>query len=148
MNTNEKYYDLPLYNECFVGGGCGWSKSGPTIVTIDGLRVYESENYGDSDVYFQAWFDPTTWQVFDENQCFVDGLIYLDKNFLASLRTNLIRLGFTAEVLAEINYSEQGAQTETYVHLHCMHPKFMEQYKAAQEFLREVLRKDGDKFDF
>jgi hypothetical protein len=43
------------------------------------------------------------------------GLIYTDKLFKAELRAYLQTLGFTAEEANDVEYSEQGMQSDNYV---------------------------------
>jgi hypothetical protein len=43
------------------------------------------------------------------------GLIYTDKLFMLELRTYLQTLGFTAAEAADVEYSEQGMQGDSYV---------------------------------
>ena len=44
-----------------------------------------------------------------------DGLIYTDKLFMAELRTYLQTVGFTEAEANDVNYSEQGMQSDNYV---------------------------------
>ena len=44
-----------------------------------------------------------------------DGLIYTDKLFMSELRTYLQTVGFTLEEANDVNYSEQGMQSDNYV---------------------------------
>ena len=45
----------------------------------------------------------------------VDGLIYTDKLFMTELRAYLQTIGFTEAEANDVNYSEQGMQTDAYV---------------------------------
>ena len=44
-----------------------------------------------------------------------DGLIYTDKLFMRELRAYLQTVGFTEEEANDVNYSEQGMQSDNYV---------------------------------
>lgn len=44
-----------------------------------------------------------------------DGLIYTDKLFMRELRTYLQTVGFTQSEADDVNYSEQGMQSDNYV---------------------------------
>ena len=44
-----------------------------------------------------------------------DGLIYTEKLFMSELRTYLQTVGFTLEEANDVNYSEQGMQSDNYV---------------------------------
>ena len=44
-----------------------------------------------------------------------DGLIYTDKKFMSELRTYLQTVGFTEAEANDVNYSEQGMQSDNYV---------------------------------
>ena len=54
-------------------------------------------------------FNTATWDV---NAL---GLIYTDKLFMSELRAYLQTLGFTAAEAADVEYSEQGMQDDSYV---------------------------------
>jgi hypothetical protein len=70
-----------------------------TIPYID-----DEEEFGELRVHF----DNKTWD------CDTDGLIYTDRLFLKELRTALDSMGLAG---ADVDYSEQGMQGETYVSL-------------------------------
>jgi hypothetical protein len=74
-------------------------------VTITDMRigyVNDERDFGELRVYF----DPTTWNTEDS------GLIYTDKQFLKELRQFLNSHDLAG---ADVDYSEQGMQGDTYV---------------------------------
>lgn len=74
------------------------------ITGIDLGYVNADADFGELRVYF----DTETWDI-DE-----DGLIYTDNRFLNELRSFLEAQGYNQE---DINYSEQGMQSDEYVSL-------------------------------
>lgn len=93
-----------------VTAGDGYWSSARTAVRISALAltVYQSglERWGE----LRAVFDPTLWNVADQ------GLIYTDSLWINQLREWLdlaTPLGDAA--IAEVDYSEQGMQSDCYV---------------------------------
>ena len=88
--------------------GNGYWSSKATAVDIESLRLqycnYERD-FGELCVHFT----PASWTTA------VDGLIYTDKLFMTELRAYLQTLGFTEAEVNDVNYSEQGMQTDAYV---------------------------------
>lgn len=68
--------------------------------------VNDEHTFGELRVHFNS-----SWDV---NK---DGLIYTDSLFLRELRKELITAGFTKAAAADVDYSEQGMQGDTYVSL-------------------------------
>ena len=112
---------LFIGSKLFFGGSSLWSNSGPRMVRAEWLNFLEKSDSG-SVFYFDV--EVSDW---DEE----DGLIYTDDAWLASLRVRLIEQGFSPEVVALIDYTEQGAQRYDYVHLCCDHPDFMSEFLLA-----------------
>ena len=75
------------------------------ITTLNLQYISNDKDFGELCVHF----DTATWDVN------VDGLIYTDKQFLRELREYLVSLGFTANEAADVEYSEQGMQDDSYV---------------------------------
>jgi hypothetical protein len=84
-----------------------WSRKATAVdvVKLDLQYITNERDFGELCVYFNT----ATWDVN------TDGLIYTDKLFLVGLRNYLVTLGFTAEEVLDVSYSEQGMQTEEYV---------------------------------
>ena len=75
------------------------------VTKLDLQYCNPEKDFGELCVYFtQASWDTA-----------VDGLIYTDKLFRTELRAYLLSLGFTEAEVNDVNYSEQGMQTEEYV---------------------------------
>jgi hypothetical protein len=87
-----------------VGGDGLWSsvKGSVEILDMNVLYCNEDKDFGELCVYFNN----KHWDVE------LDGLIYTDKVFLAELREFLTAHGLDG---ADVEYSEQGMQTEDYV---------------------------------
>jgi hypothetical protein len=110
-------FDLPVD---FAADTCGdglWSSAVNTVrVTGISARIstvcdlsWGTPWWADSDL--QIEFDTSTWDVAR------DGLIYTDSRFLAAVVSEMERLGFPADQLALMDYSEQGMQGRDYVSL-------------------------------
>lgn len=94
-------------NTIFHTAGDGLWSNISKAVRITGLElgyVNEDADFGELRVYF----DENTWDI-DE-----DGLIYTDSRFLSELRSFLEAQGFNPE---NVDYSEQGMQSDEYVSL-------------------------------
>ena len=96
-----------VYTTLNTNGTGYWSKLAKAVeVTQLRLQYCNPEkDFGELCVHFS----PTSWNVS------TDGLVYTDKLFLAELRGYLVTLGFTTAEAVDVNYSEQGMQTEEYV---------------------------------
>ena len=88
--------------------GRGYWSNTATAVDIESLRLqycnYERD-FGELCVHFASY----SWDTA------VDGLIYTDKLFMTELRAYLQTIGFTEAEVNDVNYSEQGMQTDEYV---------------------------------
>ena len=88
--------------------GRGYWSNKATEVEIEELRlqyITVEKDFGELCVHFaQSDWDTS-----------VDGLIYTDKLFMKQLRAYLQTIGFTADEANDVNYSEQGMQSDEYV---------------------------------
>jgi hypothetical protein len=75
------------------------------ITKLDLQYITNERDFGELCVYFNT----ANWNTS------TDGLIYTDKLFMSELRTYLQTIGFTADEANDVNYSEQGMQTDEYV---------------------------------
>ena len=88
--------------------GTGYWSTTAKAVDVEALDLQYISNerdFGELCIHFNT----ATWDTA------VDGLIYTDKLFMQELRAYLQTLGFTAEEANDVDYSEQGMQTENYV---------------------------------
>lgn len=69
-----------------------------------------------------AVIDGETWD------CNKDGLIYTDKLWIQTFRTELKRLGLSQDAVDGIDYSEQGMQGHHYVSMDIDH-RFIQEFK-------------------
>lgn len=89
-----------------------------TKITVD--YVNDERDFGELRVHFD-----NTWVVA------TDGLIYTDPQFLRELRKELTAVGFAG---ADVDYSEQGMQGDSYVSLD-VGKKFMKSWDKKIEAL-------------
>ena len=84
-----------------------WSNKAKAVdvTKLDLQYISNERDFGELCVYFTK----ASWDVN------VDGLIYTDKQFRTELRAYLQTLGFTEAEANDVNYSEQGMQTDKYV---------------------------------
>jgi len=84
-----------------------WSRKATAvaITKLDLQYINNERDFGELCVYFNT----ATWDVS------TDGLIYTDKQFMQELRAYLQTIGFSEAEANDVNYSEQGMQTEEYV---------------------------------
>jgi hypothetical protein len=84
-----------------------WSRKATAVdvVKLDLQYINNERDFGELCVYFNT----ATWDVN------TDGLIYTDKQFMQELRAYLQTIGFSEAEANDVNYSEQGMQTEEYV---------------------------------
>ena len=96
-----------VYTTLHTNGQGYWSRKATAvdITKLDLQYCTAEKDFGELCVYFAQ----TSWDTAK------DGLIYTDKLFMVGLRNYLVTLGFTAEEVLDVNYSEQGMQTDTYV---------------------------------
>ena len=81
-----------------------------TVEALDLLYISNERDFGELCIHFAT--DELGCNCWDTA---VDGLIYTDPLFMQELRAYLQTLGFTAEEANDVDYSEQGMQTENYV---------------------------------
>ena len=98
---------MQAYTTLHTNGRGYWSRTAKAVdVTKLDLQYINNEgDFGELCVYFAS----DSWDV---NTM---GLIYTDKLFKAELRAYLQTLGFTAEEANDVEYSEQGMQSDNYV---------------------------------
>ena len=84
-----------------------WSRTAKPVevtkLTVD--YVNDEGDFGELRVHFAA----SSWKVAAE------GLIYTDRLFISELRKELVAAGFSKAAAADVDYSEQGMQGDTYV---------------------------------
>ena len=88
--------------------GKGYWSDKATAVTVEALDLQyctAERDFGELCIHFNT----ATWDTA------VDGLIYTDELFMQELRAYLQTLGFTAEEANDVDYSEQGMQSDNYV---------------------------------
>ena len=98
---------MTIFTTLHTNGLGYWSRTAKAVdVTKLDLQYINNEgDFGELCVYFTA----DSWDV---NTM---GLIYTDKLFKEELRAYLQTLGFTAEEANDVEYSEQGMQSDNYV---------------------------------
>jgi len=90
-----------------TNGNGYWSRKA-TAVTVEALDlqyITNDKDFGELCIHFNTndWDTAT------------DGLIYTDKLFMQELRAYLQTVGFTEAEANDVNYSEQGMQSDNYV---------------------------------
>jgi len=88
--------------------GTGYWSTTATAVTVEALDlqyITNDKDFGELCIHFNTndWDTKT------------DGLIYTDKLFMQELRAYLQTVGFTQAEADDVNYSEQGMQSDNYV---------------------------------
>ena len=88
--------------------GTGYWSTTATAVTVEALDlqyITNDKDFGELCIHFNTndWDTAT------------DGLIYTDKLFMQELRAYLQTVGFTEAEANDVNYSEQGMQSDNYV---------------------------------
>ena len=103
-----------------------WSSAVKTVcINRIALAYIDDENtFGE----LRAYFDPAEWDV--EN----DGLIYSDMGWKHSFLTCMETLGFSADAILAISYSEQGMQGESYVSMD-VSEDFIKECEALYRFI-------------
>ena len=76
-----------------------------TVEALDLQYITNDKDFGELCIHFNTndWDTAT------------DGLIYTDKLFMRELRAYLQTVGFTEAEANDVNYSEQGMQSDNYV---------------------------------
>ena len=112
------------------GAGLWSDESRRVKITRLSIAYLNNETLLDSDFgELRAYFDPTAWNV-DEF-----GLIYTDPGWIQSFRTELMRLGFSADAVDELDYSEQGIQGRNFVSLDINGSEFFRQNDPLLQFV-------------
>ena len=98
---------MQTYTTLHTNGSGYWSNiaTAVDITALDLQYINEEKDFGELCVHFNT----ATWDVDTM------GLIYTDKLFMQELRAYLVSLGFTAAEAADVEYSEQGMQDDSYV---------------------------------
>ena len=98
---------MSIFTTLHTNGNGYWSnkRKAVDIEKLDLQYCTAEKDFGELCVYFTS----ASWDTA------VDGLIYTDKLFRAELRAYLQTLGFTEAEANDVNYSEQGMQTDEYV---------------------------------
>ena len=96
-----------IFTTLQTSGGGYWSGKAKSvgITKLDLQYCNPDKDFGELCVYF----DPASWDTR------VDGLIYEDPLFRATLRTYLQTIGFSEAEANDVDYSEQGMQGDNYV---------------------------------
>ena len=96
-----------VYTTLNTNGNGYWSnkRTAVDITKLDLQYCTQEKDFGELCVYFAQ----TSWDTAK------DGLIYTDKQFMQELRAYLQTIGFTLEEATDVDYSEQGMQTDDYV---------------------------------
>jgi hypothetical protein len=103
---------MQVFTTLHTNGNGYWSNKAKAV-DITQLRLQycnPEKDFGELCVHFAT--DELGCNCWDVN---TDGLIYTDKLFKAQLRVYLMTLGFTEAEAMDVEYSEQGMQTEEYV---------------------------------
>jgi hypothetical protein len=111
MKTLEEVAKQLRHKICRTSGNGLWSAQvrNVRIQSVKVKRTEASEDFPDCETFLLVKFDPKTWDVYRY------GLIYTDPHFLTDLQQHLRRAGF--DRWADVHYTEQGMQGDTYVHL-------------------------------
>ena len=96
-----------IYTTLNTNGRGYWSRTAKAVdvTKLDLQYINNERDFGELCVYFTA----DSWDVSTM------GLIYTDKQFKAELREYLVSLGFTQAEADDVDYSEQGMQSDNYV---------------------------------
>ena len=98
---------MNVFTTLHTNGNGYWSnkRKAVDVTKLDLQYCTPEKDFGELCVYFTT----ASWDVD------TDGLIYTDKLFRTELRAYLQTLGFTEAEVNDVNYSEQGMQTDKYV---------------------------------
>ena len=98
---------MNVFTTLHTNGYGYWSnkRKAVDVTKLDLQYCTPEKDFGELCVYFTK----ASWDTA------VDGLIYTDKLFRTELRAYLQTLGFTEAEVNDVNYSEQGMQTDNYV---------------------------------
>jgi hypothetical protein len=112
LNSKAKGSKMQVYTTLHTNGKGYWSNTATAvdITALDLLSINEEKDFGELCIHFAV--DDFPSNCWDVNTM---GLIYTDKLFMSELRAYLQTLGFTAAEAADVEYSEQGMQGDSYV---------------------------------
>jgi flagellar biosynthesis regulator FlaF len=98
---------MNVFTTLHTNGNGYWSNKAKAVdvTKLDLQYINNERDFGALCVYFTS----ASWDTA------VDGLIYTDKQFMTELRAYLQTIGFTEAEANDVNYSEQGMQTDAYV---------------------------------
>ena len=98
---------MQTFTTLHTNGNGYWSRKAKSvsITKLDLQYISNERDFGELCIHFNT----ATWDTA------VDGLIYTDKLFMTELRAYLQTIGFTEAEANDVNYSEQGMQTDAYV---------------------------------
>lgn len=111
---------------CTDGEGY-WSTVARKSVRINRVTVASVSDDGEFGE-LRAYFDMQDWNVKS------DGLIYSDQAWLRSFSSCMATMGFSGQALADITYTEQGMQGESYVSMDVGHD-FLTQCTPLYRFI-------------
>jgi hypothetical protein len=100
-----------------------------TVVRVELAYVNSEGNFGE----LRAHFDTKSWDVYKT------GLIYTDPRWIDEFRGLMRSLGFTRAACEDIDYSEQGMQSNNYVSMD-VGEHFM---REAEPMYRFVINKES-----
>jgi len=103
---------MNVFTTLHTNGNGYWSNvaTAVDITKLDLQYISNERDFGELCIYFAT--DELGCNCWDTA---TDGLIYTDKLFMQELRAYLQTIGFTEAEANDVNYSEQGMQTEYYV---------------------------------
>ena len=103
---------MQTFTTLHTNGNGYWSNvaTAVDITKLDLQYINNERDFGELCVHFAT--DELGCNCWDTA---TDGLIYTDKLFMQELRAYLQTIGFTEAEANDVNYSEQGMQTEYYV---------------------------------
>ena len=98
---------MQTFTTLHTNGNGYWSnkRKAVDVTKLDLQYCTAEKDFGELCVYFTK----ASWDTA------VDGLVYTDKLFMTELRAYLQTIGFTEAEANDVNYSEQGMQTDAYV---------------------------------
>ena len=98
---------MQTFTTLHTNGNGYWSnkRKAVDVTKLDLQYCTAEKDFGELCVYFTK----ASWDTA------VDGLVYTDKLFMTELRAYLQTIGFTEAEANDVNYSEQGMQTDEYV---------------------------------
>jgi hypothetical protein len=106
--------NMQIFTTLHTAGTGYWSRTATAvdITKLDLQYCNDEKSFGELCVYFVNDSDELGCNAWDVDTM---GLIYTDPMFKAQLRVYLMTLGFTEAEAMDVEYSEQGMQTDEYV---------------------------------